>query len=72
MKYKGYTIEPVYFVGSTFKVLSDGRVVSRKPTKVDIEYYDIYEPDNDSQRIGVGLTVEECKALIRKERSCND
>lgn len=72
MKYKGYIIEPVYVVGSTFKELSNGRMVSRKPTKADIGYYDVYEPDNDSQRIGVAFTIEGCKALIRKEESYSD
>jgi hypothetical protein len=61
MKYKGFEIEPIYHVGSTFTVKDSGEVVDRKPTSKDIAYYMIYDqgkpwiPEN---------TMAECKATI--------
>lgn len=38
MYYKGYKIEAQYLPGSNFRILSDGRVVDKKPKDVDFYY----------------------------------
>lgn len=65
MKYKGYSIEADYLVGSTFReVGSTGRMVDRKPTNKDIEGYSIYEPGK-STRIAAASSIKEAKQFIR-------
>ena len=65
MQYKGYTISPVYFVGSDLRELKDGSLVPKKRTSKDIEYYEIYDPKfKDGAIWGSGLSVKECKEDI--------
>lgn len=61
MKYKGYTITPVYFIGSNFRILRDGTLKERKPTKDDIEFYRAV--DDDGSVINCD-SIEECKSSI--------
>ena len=63
MKYKGFLIEPVYFVGSDFTV-KNGIVKPRKQTKKDVEYYNIIDPIADEFRHGAEFTIAECKQRI--------
>jgi hypothetical protein len=66
MKYKGFNILPSYTVGSTFTIRKNGRVVDRKPTKADIEYYEIYDPmvtQGDGKWVAE-TTIAECKESI--------
>lgn len=60
--YKGFIIQPVYFCGSDFRVLSDGTVKERKQTSRDIEYYEIIDDDGD--RWIAEYTLKECRATI--------
>lgn len=64
MRYKKYTIEPVYAVGSDFRVLKDGSLVDRKPTNKDIEYYLVL--DSAGWELGREFTVELSKVLINR------
>lgn len=63
MKYKGFIIEPSYYVGSDFTI-KNGKVISRKPTKKDIEYYNILDPMEGMKKYCAENTVTECKAEI--------
>ena len=63
MKYKGFIIEPHYTVGSDFTI-KNGEVVSRKPTKNDIEYYNIFDPMENMCKYCAENTIAECKAEI--------
>lgn len=63
MKYKGFVIEPSYFVGSDFTI-KHGKVISRKQTAKDIEYYNILDPMEDMKRYCAENTIQECKAEI--------
>ena len=62
MQYKTFTIEPVYYVGSDFRLDSNGTVHDRKQTSKDVEYYQIY--DEDGERWIVEFTVADCKNTI--------
>jgi len=59
---KGWRIQPIHFPGSDFKILKSGKIVSRKPTKADIEYYEIIEP------CGIvfcrEFTIQKCREII--------
>lgn len=64
MNYKGFVIEPVYRVGSTFRILPNDRCVDRKPTSKDIEYYRVIDPmTNDFQAFGED-SITGCKQEI--------
>ena len=63
LKYKGFEIEAVYHSGADFRVLADGRLVDRKPTKIDISHYDINDPMT-GKRHCAEYTVAECKTTI--------
>lgn len=64
MKYRGFVLQPEYFIGSDYRVLADGRVVDRKPTRKDIEYYEILDPMENMDRHGAENTIAECKSRI--------
>lgn len=64
MRFRGYSIEPSYFVGSTFRMLESGKCIPRKPRKKDVEYYEIYE-QGVSHRVGVEYTIAECRETIK-------
>jgi len=66
MKYRGRIIEKVYFVGSDLKELKDGRLIPKKQTNKDIDYYEIYDPIY--QDGGLWMTcdsIQECKDEIK-------
>ena len=63
MKYRGFIIEPSYYVCSDFTI-ENGKIVPRKPTKKDIEYYNILDPMEDMKKYCAENTVKECKAEI--------
>lgn len=63
MKYKGFIIEPSYCVGSDFTI-NNGKTIPRKPTKKDIEYYNILDPMEDMKRYCAENTIRECKSEI--------
>lgn len=63
MKYKGFIIEPSYYVGSDFTI-KNGKIISRKPTKKDIAYYNILDPMEDMKKYCAENTIQECKAEI--------
>lgn len=65
MNYRGFIIQPHYSVGSDFTV-KNGQVIDRKPTKKDIEYYDILDPMEDMRKHCAESTLEECKETIDK------
>lgn len=64
MKYKGFIISPVYAIGSDMRELACGRIVGRKPTSKDIEYYEILDPMEDMSRWIAEKTIPECKETI--------
>lgn len=64
MKYRGFVIQAVYLCGSDFTVKDDGRVVNRKPTSKDVDYYEILDPDNYVDRWIAEDTIAECKRTI--------
>ena len=64
MKYKSHTIAPVYVTGAEFKVTQDSRLIPRKPTKLDIEYYEVL--DDDGWSLGRVYDIVEAKTLIDK------
>ena len=64
MKYRGFIITPCYTVGSTFKITADGRVINRRPTRSDIEYYEIIDPLENDSRHGAEDTIPLCKERI--------
>ena len=63
MKYKGFIIEPHYTVGSDFTI-KNGAVIPRKPTKNDVEYYNILDPVENMRKYCAEDTIAECKAEI--------
>ncbi len=63
MRYRGFVIEPSYFVGSDF-TLKNGQVIPRKPTKNDVEYYNILDPMENMRKYCAENTIAECKAEI--------
>lgn len=63
MKYKGFIIEPSYYVGSDFTI-KNGKVIPRKPTKKDIEYYNILDPMEGMKKYCAENTIQECKDEI--------
>jgi protein-tyrosine-phosphatase len=63
MKYKGFILEPSYYVGSTFRINKLGQTIPRTPTKSDIEYWEIYDP-MEKRRHGAETTIKECKDRI--------
>ena len=63
MKYKGFVIEPSYYVGSDFTI-KNGEVIPRKPTKKDIEYYNILDPMENMRKYCAENTIQDCKAEI--------
>jgi hypothetical protein len=62
--YKGFSIVPVYHIGSTFTVHEDGRVTDRKPTAKDIAYYVVVDPIDYDKRWIAENTIEDCKNSI--------
>ncbi len=66
MKYKGFVISPSYFIGGTFRITKDGRVINRKPTNKDIEYYEIFDPMENMNRWGAEFTISDCKTAINE------
>lgn len=64
MKYKGFEIQPSYYVGTNFRVLADGRCVDRKPTKQDVEYYEVFDPMENGRRFFAENDVQTCKDEI--------
>lgn len=63
MKYKGFIIEPSYYVGSDFTI-KNGKILPRKPTKKDIEYYNVLDPMEDMKKYCAENTIQECKDEI--------
>lgn len=63
MKYRGFVIVPHFAVGSDFNI-RNGVVIARKPTKKDIEYYDILDPIEDMRKHCSEGSVAECKAEV--------
>ena len=68
MRYKKYTIEPVYAIGSDLRELKDDSLVDRKPTNKDIEYYLVL--DRDGWELGRQSTVELSKVFADKITKC--
>ena len=68
MKYKGRTIKKIYLVGSDLRELKDGRLVSKKQTNKDIDYYEIYDPNykDGSERWMACSSLQECKDEIKE------
>lgn len=64
MKYKGFVIQPVYYCGSDFVVKEDGTIVDRTPTRKDIQFWEILDPDDNCHRWIAEDTVQECKDTI--------
>ena len=69
MKYKGFILEPVYYVGSTFTIDKANSARGRKPTSKDVEYWEIRDPDEGMSRHGAERTIKECKQRIDKLRA---
>lgn len=63
-KYKGFVLEPVFYVGSGCKTLRCGRIVERTQTRHDIEYWEIIDPMENNRRHGAETTLQECKDRI--------
>lgn len=63
MKYKGFVIEPSYYVGSDFTI-KNGKVIPRKQTVKDIEYYNILDPMENMRKYCAENTIAECKSEI--------
>ena len=63
MKYKGFIIEPSYYIGSDFTIKNDA-VIPRKPTSKDIEYYNILDPMENMRKYCAENSIAECKAEI--------
>ena len=70
MIYKKHTVEKVYFTGSDTKELKDGRLVDRKPTNRDIEYYALSDPEG--VHIINEFTIPECKELVDKREAIDE
>ena len=64
MKYKGFEIEPSYFVGSTFVITKDDQVKDRKPTRKDVEYYEVFDPMENGKRSFAEDDIKTCKQEI--------
>lgn len=64
MRYKGFIIEPSYYVGSDFTIDNNGQIKTRKPTSKDIEYYNILDPMENMRRYCAEYTIQECKKEI--------
>lgn len=64
MKYKGFIIEPSYYVGSDFTISKHGEIKPRKPTTKDIEYYNILDPMENMRRYCAEDTIRQCKKEI--------
>lgn len=62
MKYRKFTIEPVYTLCSDFRINRNGLVHDRKPTSKDVDCYQIY--CDEGKRWIVGDTIPECKQII--------
>jgi hypothetical protein len=64
MKYKGFCILPVYSLCADWTLDQHNRVVSKKPTSSDIEYYEILDPMENDKRWIAEDTVRQCKETI--------
>ena len=64
MLYKGFIINPVYYVGSDFSIGSDDSIKIKKPKSSDIEYYEVLDPMDNNSRYIVEFTIRECKLEI--------
>jgi len=64
MKYKGFVIKPSYFCGSDFTITKLNTVRNRKPTTKDIEYYEVFDPNENMDRWVFGDSIKDCKEQI--------
>ena len=81
MRYRNHLIEPSYIVGSDIRTLkngdiifgrnpSNGQIQLRKPTRKDVEYYEIFDcmdtPDRfgDRVRVGAEFSIKSAKESV--------
>ena len=64
MKYRGFVLEPEYNCCAHFRLFEDGRVVDRKPTSKDIEWWNILDPMENMNRHEAEFDVHDCKKVI--------
>mgnify|MGYP001035305826 CR=1 FL=1 len=62
MRYKNFSIFPVYCAGSNFKINKLDQTVNVKPKKENIEYYQIIDENGDEYIRE--FTIIECKSAI--------
>lgn len=78
MIYKGFVIKPVYHLLADCQTNKDGdflhhpngQIRTRKPSKADIDHYEILDPVEGGRRWIAEDTVDEAKATI--DRFLND
>lgn len=66
IKFKGFVIQRVYCAGSDFHVTDDGQIKPRRPSKEDIDYYEILDPMEGMKRWIAEDTLENCKVTINR------